>query len=104
MQAQINRLATQVAHMEATQVLNHEQNRKDISEIRDGQQRYTDALYTGFQKMSDSLEKALTPIKEDIFNLQMWKSKTTGYVVGISTLAAIIFKVVEVGLSKAGLH
>lgn len=111
MQEQINRLATQVAHMEATQILNHEQNRKDreedrkdVAELRDGQQRYTDALYAGFKEMASALTLALVPIKKDIFDLQMWKSKTTGYVVGISALAALIFKVVEVGLSKAGLH
>ena len=104
MQEQINRLATQVAHLEATQLLNHEQNRKSIHDIREGQQRYTDALYLGFEKMAEALEKAITPIKDDVLELKLWRSKTTGYVVGISALAALIFKVVEVGLSKAGLH
>lgn len=102
MQDQINRLSTQVAHLTAVQALNHEQNRKDITDIRDGQQKYTDALYAGFEKMSESLEKALTPIKNDIFDLQMWRSKTTGYVVGISALAALVFKLVEAALNHAG--
>src|SRR6266581_4766975 len=81
-QEQINRLATQVAHLEATQVLNHEQNRKSIHDLREGQQRYTDALYAGFDKMTESIEKAIVPMKKDILDLQLWKSKTTGYVVG----------------------
>lgn len=104
MQEQINRLTTQVASMQAVQVLNHEQNRKSIHDLREGQQAYTDALYKGFEKMAEAIEKAISPIKKDIFDLQMWKSKTTGYVVGISALAALIFKIVEVGLSKAGMH
>lgn len=118
MQQQIDRLATQVGNL-ATQVAtqngkidssiatvatNHKQNRDSIHDLREGQQRYTDALYLGFQKMSDSLEKAITPIKDDVLELKLWRSKTTGYVIGISALAALIFKVVEVGLSKAGLH
>lgn len=102
-QEQITRLSNQVASLVTTQTLNHQQNRKDINDLRDGQQRYIDALYTGFKDMSTSLEKAITPIKADIFDLQMWKSKTTGYVVGISALAALVFKVVEVGLSKVGM-
>ena len=104
MQEQINRLTTQVASLQAVQVLNHEQNRKSIHDLREGQQRYTDALYAGFEKMAEALTESLKPIKKDIFDLQMWRSKTTGYVIGISALAALIFKVVEVGLSKAGLH
>lgn len=107
MQTQINRLATQMSHLSATQALNHDQNRKDIAEIREGQQKYTAALYEGFEKMAASLEKALTPIKTDIFNLQMWRSKTTGYVLGISAvsalISAIIFKLVEAVLPHAGL-
>jgi hypothetical protein len=104
MQEQISRLATQLATVQAQQALNHEQNRKSIRDIREDQKKYTDALYAGFDRMALSLEKALAPIKQDIFDLQMWKSKTTGYVVGISALAALIFKIVEVGLSKAGMH
>lgn len=102
MQQQINRLATQVASMQAVQVLNHEQNRKSIHELREGQQAYTDALYKGFEKMAESLEKALAPMKKDIFDIQMWKSKTTGYVLGISAASAAVFALVE-KLVSAGL-
>lgn len=115
MQEQINRLAEKVQSLTTLQATNHEQNRKSIHDIREGQQKYTDALYLGFEKMAAALEKSLLPIKQDvaksaddIFNLQMWRSKTTGYVLGISAMSAfisaVIFKVVEVGLSKAGMH
>lgn len=110
MQEQIDRLSNQLSNLEkkvdvlvATQPINHQQNRKDIHELRNNQQRYIDALQTGFEKMVKSLDEALTPIRKDIFDLQMWKSKTTGYVLGLSALAALIFKVVEFGLSYAGM-
>jgi hypothetical protein len=95
MQEQINRLATQIATIQAQQALNHEQNRRSIHDLREGQQRYIDALHLGFEKMGDSLEKALMPIKAAIFDLQMWKSKTTGYVMGISAVSAAVFALVE---------
>lgn len=104
MQEQITLLSKEVASLTTLQRLNHDQNRKDIHDLRNGQQRVADALYTGFDKMTKSLNEALTPIRKDIFDLQMWKSKTTGYVLGVSALAALIFKVVEFGLSKAGLN
>lgn len=110
MQDQINRLAREVSQLSnavtnqnTTQKLNHDQNRRDIHDLRNGQQRFSDALVEGFEKMSKSLDTTLTPIRKDIFDLQMWKSKTTGYVLGLSALAALIFKLVELGLSYAGM-
>jgi hypothetical protein len=51
--------------------------------------------------MTDLLEKTLTPIKQQIFDLQMWKSKTTGYVLGISAVSALVFALVEKFISVA---
>lgn len=103
MQEQVNLLSKEVATLTTTQRLNHAQNRKDIYDLRTGQQRVTNALYTGFENMTKSLNESLNPIRKDIFDLQMWKSKTTGYVLGVSALAALIFKLVEAGLSYAGM-
>jgi hypothetical protein len=110
MQEQINRLAGEVLQLSkvvttqtTTQKLNHEQNRRDIHDLRNGQQKFADALLEGFDKMAKSLDATLTPIRKDIFDLQMWKSKTTGYVLGLSALAALIFKLVDLGLSHAGM-
>lgn len=102
MQEQINRLSNEVATLTTTQRLNHDQNRKDIHDLRNGQQRVADALYAGFDKMAESLEKALSPIRRDILDIQMWKSKTTGYVLGISAASAAVFAIVE-KLVSAGL-
>jgi hypothetical protein len=94
-QVQVNRLTTQVATMQAVQALNHEQNRKSIDDLREGQQRYIAALSSGFANMAESMEKGMQLIKKDIFDLQMWKSKTTGYVLGISAASAAVFAIVE---------
>lgn len=102
MQDQINRLSGEVASLTTTQKLNHEENRRDIGDLRNGQQRVADALSEGFEKMSKALDMALTPIRQQIFDLQMWKSKTTGYVLGISAVSAIVFALVE-KLVSAGL-
>jgi hypothetical protein len=91
-----------MTEMKTTQVLNHAQNRKDIHDLRNGQQRFSDAMADGFEKVSKAIVDAITPIRQDVFNLQMWRSKTTGYVIGMSVLAAFIFKVVETGLTHAG--
>lgn len=99
-QDQINRLSTQVASLVTTQKLNHEQNRRDIHDLRNSQQRFADSLVEGFDKMAKSLDASLTPIRKDVFDLQMWKSKTTGYVLGLSALAALVFKGVEIALSR----
>jgi hypothetical protein len=103
MQEQITRLSKEVSSLATLQKVNHDQNRKDIHDIRNGQQAVRDALYNGFEKVSNAFEASLAPIRKDIFDLQMWKSKTTGYVLGISALAAIIFKIVETVLSHAGM-
>lgn len=84
-----------------TQKLNHDQNRRDIHDLRNGQQRYVDALQLGFEKIAESMEKALTPIRADILDLQLWKSKTTGYVLGLSALSAAVFKIVETIVSHS---
>jgi hypothetical protein len=101
MQEQINRLSNEVATLTTTQRLNHDQNRKDIHDLRNGQQKVANELYLGFEKMTDLLEKTLTPIKQQIFDLQMWKSKTTGYVLGISAVSALVFALVEKFISVA---
>lgn len=103
MQEQINRLANQVTELVTTQKLNHAQNQKEIHDLRNGQQKFADALSEGFEKMARAMETTLTPIKKDILDLQMWKSKTTGYVLGISAVAALVFELVKVGLGRAGL-
>jgi hypothetical protein len=102
MQEQINRLANQVTSLVTTQQLNHAQNQKEIHELRNGQQRFADALTEGFEKMATALETTLNPIKKDILDLQLWKSKTTGYVLGISAVSAVLFAIVE-KLVSAGL-
>lgn len=102
MQDQINRLSKEVSTLSATQKINHDQNRKDIHDIRSGQQAVRDALYNGFEKLSNAFETSLAPIRKDIFDLQMWKSKTTGYVLGISAASAAVFALVE-KLVSAGL-
>jgi hypothetical protein len=106
MQEQINRLADAVSALEkkvdkvaTIQPLNHIQNRKDIHTLINGQQKYVDALYNGLDKITDkiteSMDKKLTPIQEDILDLQLWKSKTTGYVLGISAASAAVFALIE---------
>lgn len=101
-QDQINRLAGQVASLVTTQRLNHEQNRRDIDDLRNSQQKFADTLVEGFDKMARHLDVSLTPIRKDIFDLQMWKSKSTGYVLGLSALAALVFKGVEIALTMIG--
>lgn len=109
MQEQIDRLSNEITSVSkkvdtlvVIQPLNHAQNRKDIHELRNGQQNMRDALYNGFEKVANSLESNLRPIREDVKELQLWKSKTTGYVLGISAASAAVFALVE-KLVSAGL-
>jgi hypothetical protein len=106
MQAQINQLSKEVTTLVTTQKLNHTENRRDIGDLRLGQQQQAASINVGFEKVADSIERALTPIKQDIssvktdiFNLQMWKSKTTGYVLGMSALGAFVFELVRIAIS-----
>lgn len=88
MQTQINQLSREVATMVATQKLNHLENRRDIGEFREGQKEQERALDSGLGKLGAALERALSPIRKDVFELQMWRSRTTGYFLGMSALGA----------------
>jgi hypothetical protein len=101
MQEQINNLSKEVAILTTIQSNNHIQNRKDIHDLRNGQQKVADALYNGFEKITSALTEALKPIKADILDMQLWRSKTTGYVLGISALSAIVFALIEKFISAA---
>ena len=107
MQLQIDDLTRQVASLAgelkasvATNALNHQQNRKDIHDLRNGQQIFSDTLAQGFDKISRTLKESLAPVQADVLDLKLWRAKVVGQVSGISLLAAIIFRVVEVGLTK----
>lgn len=111
MQSQINHLSGEVTRLGqevgasvATQILNHAENQEKIRNLNDGQRQFVIAMTEGFAKIALSLEEALKPIKTDIFNLQMWRSKTTGYVLGVAGLAALVFKLIETILTRFGAH
>lgn len=99
MQVRIGKLETLVAQQITKQELNHAQNRKDIHDLRNMQQKIVDALSQGLERVIDKieskLETELKPIKRDVLNLKLWRSKTTGYALGLAGASALVFEIVS---------
>src|ERR1700744_54993 len=102
-------LTLSVGKITTTQELQHRENRKDIHDLRGGQDKYFGMLQNGFEKISDILERKLSemtdkqivPLQVAVHNLQLNWAKAVGYASGIAALGAVVFEVGKSSIEHA---
>jgi len=100
MQIQINKLASEVGALEATQKANHAENRKDIHRLFNGQQALVDSVTNGLDKIADRIGDRISKVEADVVQIKINWAKAVGYVMGISVLGAVVFELVKVILER----
>ncbi len=100
MQLQINSLTEKMGALTALQAANHNQNRSDIHDLRDGQQTMLDRLTEGLKEIADTINHRMSPVEGRIHNLEIAWAKATGYVIGISAVGGVIFELARVMIEK----
>lgn len=106
---QVGELTLNVGKLTTTQELQHSENRRDIHDLRGGQDKYFGMLQNGLEKISDILERKLSemtdkqivPLQVAVHNLQLNWAKAVGYASGIAALAAVVFEVVKSSIEHA---
>lgn len=101
MRQELTELSRQVASLVTTQSLNHAQNRRDIHDLRNGQQVYIDRLQVGFDKLADKIADRVAPLEEMVMDLRLKWAKAVGYGSGMAALGAVVFEVVKSIIEKA---
>lgn len=104
MQIQVNKLASEVGVLTATQKANHEENRKDIHRLFNGQQALVDSVTNGLDNIANKIGDRIGKVEGNVLDLRVRWAKAAGYVMGISALGAavgaVFFEAVKVALEK----